>query len=113
MFLFHSNTSVQGHLYFVPRPLPRKAERGSGVLSDISCHMGRGLRHKECHIYILHPGLDLSDDLETAAWSSLQKLDKTAKFLGKAENKLRGKIFLPPIRFKIQLPTSCTYNHAF
>ena len=21
---------------------PRKAERGSGVLSDISCHMGRG-----------------------------------------------------------------------
>ena len=26
----------------VPRPLPRKAERGSGVLSDISCHMGRG-----------------------------------------------------------------------
>ena len=29
----------------VPRPLPRKAERGSGVLSDISCHMGR-LRRK-------------------------------------------------------------------
>ena len=26
----------------VPRPLPRKAERGSGVLSDISCHMGWG-----------------------------------------------------------------------
>ena len=26
----------------VLRPLPQKAERGSGVLSDISCHMGRG-----------------------------------------------------------------------
>ena len=26
----------------MPRPLPRKAERGSGVLSDISCHIGRG-----------------------------------------------------------------------
>ena len=26
----------------VPRPLPQKAERGFGDLSDISCHMGRG-----------------------------------------------------------------------
>ena len=45
----------------VPRPLPRKAERGSGVM-NISCHMGRGLRSKECHVYILHPGLEFSDD---------------------------------------------------
>ena len=29
----------------------------SGVVSDISCRMGWGLRRKECHIYILHPGL--------------------------------------------------------
>ena len=29
------------HTSLVPRPLPRKAERGSGVLSNISCHMGR------------------------------------------------------------------------
>ena len=36
---------------------PPKAERGSGVLSNISCHMGWGLQRKECHIYILHPGL--------------------------------------------------------
>ena len=36
----------------VPRPLPRKTERGSGVLSDISCHMGRGQRRKECNYCI-------------------------------------------------------------
>ena len=53
----------------VPRPLPQKAERGSGVLSDISCHMGRGLRCKKCHIYILHLGLEFSDDLDCCmAW---------------------------------------------
>ena len=43
----------------------------------------------------------------------VQKLDKAAKFLGKAENELQGKFFLPPIRFKIRLFTSCTYNYAF
>ena len=48
----------------VPRPLPRKVERGSGVLIDISCYTGRGLQRKECHIYILHPGLEFSDDLD-------------------------------------------------
>ena len=32
----------------MPRP-SQKAEEGSGVLSDISCHMGQGLQHKECH----------------------------------------------------------------
>ena len=31
-----------------PDPL-QKAEKGFGVLSDISCHMGRGRMRKECH----------------------------------------------------------------
>ena len=48
----------------MPRPLPRKAESGSGVLSDISCCMEWGLWRKECHIYILHLGLEFSDDLD-------------------------------------------------
>ena len=88
----------------LPTPLTRKVDRGSDFLSDISCHMGRDLQCKECHIYILHPGLECS---------GLQRLDKVAKFLGKAENELRGKFFLPPIWFKIQSLTSCTYNYAF
>ena len=72
----------------MPRPLPQKAERGSGVLSDISCHMGRGLQHKECHIYILQ-GLEFSDDLDCCTvWFT-----NAAIFLGKAENELRVKFF--------------------
>ena len=50
-------------IWRVPRPLPGKAERGSSVLSDIFCHMGRGLRCEDCHIYNLHPGLEFSVDL--------------------------------------------------
>ena len=50
-------------------------------------------------------GLEFSD--ATAAQYGLQKLDKTAKFLGKAENKLGGRFFLPPTI------TVCTYNYAF
>ena len=49
----------------------------------------------------------------TTARYGLQKLAKAAKFLGKAENKLRVKFFLPPIRFKIQSLTSRTYDYAF
>ena len=45
-----SRDMANGHTGLVPRPLPLKVERGSGVLSDISCHMGRGLWRKECHI---------------------------------------------------------------
>ena len=45
-----------------PDPSPQKAERGSGVLSNISCHIG--LQCKECHIYILHPGLEFFDNLD-------------------------------------------------
>ena len=58
----------------VPRLLPRKAERGSGVLSNISCHVGWALRCKECHNCIFHPGLEFSDDLD-CCMVSLQKLD--------------------------------------
>ena len=42
----------------------------------------------------------MSDDLDYSRYG-VQKLDKAAKFLGKAENELQGKLFLPPIRFKI------------
>ena len=55
--LWHTNLPS-----LVPRP-SWKAERGSGVLSNISCHMVRGLCHKEYHNYTSHPGLELSDDL--------------------------------------------------
>ena len=51
--------------------------------------MGQGLQYKECHNYILHPGLEFS-----AAWYGLQKIDKAAKFLGKAGNKLQGQFLL-------------------
>ena len=44
--------------------------------------MGQGLQRKECHLYILHPGLEFSDNLRVYG---LQRLDKAAKFLGKAE----------------------------
>ena len=59
----YSNYNSIGYS-LMPRLLPRKAEGGSGVLSDISCHMGWGLQRKECHIYILHMGLEFSDDLD-------------------------------------------------
>ena len=52
----------------------------------------------------------------TAAQYGLQELAKAAKFLGKAENKLRVKFFLPPIRFKIQSLTgnvSAVAEHAW
>ena len=39
-FTFRFRTTVVFSL--VPRPLPQKAEKGSGVLSDISCHIGWG-----------------------------------------------------------------------
>ena len=78
---FVSTTLVPRPPYsLVPRSLPGKVERGSGVLSDISCHMGWGLQCKECYIYILHPGLKFSDDLDcckvwlTKAISFLKKL---------------------------------------
>ena len=34
------NIGVWIEIRLIPRPLPRKVERGSGVLSNISCHMG-------------------------------------------------------------------------
>ena len=37
----------------------------------------------------------------TAAQCGLQKLNEAAKLLGKAENELQGKFFLPPIPFTI------------
>ena len=64
-----SHDMANGHTSLVPRPLPLKVERGSGVLSDISCHMGQGLQRKECHIYSLHPGLEFSDDLDCCTLS--------------------------------------------
>ena len=64
--------------------------------------MGQGLRHKECPNYILHPGLEFSDDLDCyTVWFT--RLDKAAKFLGKAENELRGKFFF--------LQFSSKYDH--
>jgi len=36
----------------------------SRAQSDISCHIGQGLQHKECHNCILHLGLKFPDDLE-------------------------------------------------
>ena len=74
--------------------------------------MGQGLQRKECHNYILHPGLKFSDDLDSAQYD-LQKLDKGRKVSWEAENELRGKFFLPPNRFKIRSLMSYTYNYAF
>ena len=48
----------------MPRPLPQKVEKGSGVLIDISCHMGWGLQRKKMSHLHLNPGLEFSDDLD-------------------------------------------------
>ena len=77
----------------MPRPLPRKAERGSGVLIDISCHMGRGLRRKECHIYILHPGLEFSDDLRLPHGMVYKSLIRPQSFLEKLRTSCRVSFF--------------------
>ena len=76
MLVWGSLKLAQTKLVSCPDPSPKKHKevRGSGVLSDISCHMGRGLQCKKCLIYILHPGLEFSDDLDcctvwfTKAW---------------------------------------------
>ena len=92
---FGSGTKTRFSLHFlslVPRSLPWKAERGSGVLSDFSCHMGWSLWHEECHI-TFYIGTRVFWQLKTAARYGSQRLDKATKFLGKAENKLWGKLF--------------------
>ena len=109
-FLYYIQQTLLPSL--VPRPLPQKAERGSGVLSDISCHMGRGLKHKECHYCILHPDSSFLITSNAARYS-IQKLDKATKVLEKAENELRDKCFLVVIPLKIRSLTSCTYNYVF
>ena len=64
----------------VLRLLPRKAERGFGVLSDISCHMGWVKWHKECNYCILHLGLELLRLLHGMVYKSLIR---SQSFLGK------------------------------
>ena len=58
----------------MPRP-----SRGSGVLS--AWGGAYGIKN-----YILHPGLEFSDD--TAARYGIQRLDKAVKFLGSKYNRL-------------------------
>ena len=66
----------------VPRPLPQKVERGSGVLSDMSCH-GAGLNgvknviiafpvHVHCTAGILD--LVLNDVLQSDLSSLIEEL---------------------------------------
>ena len=50
-------TQIGPSLVSSPDP-PIKAERGSGVLSNISYHMWQGLSHKECHNFTWHHGLE-------------------------------------------------------
>ena len=82
---------------------PENAKRASGVLSDISCHMGRGLWCKECHNYILHLGLKFPDDLDCCTVWFTKACYKATKFLGKAENELRGKFFLSSIAYVMHI----------
>ena len=71
-----------GHtLVSFPDP-PRKAERGSGVLSDNSCHMGRAVLRKECHF--LYPELEFltPQSIRTTTQPGFQKLETAAKLHG-------------------------------
>ena len=67
---------------FVPRP-SRKAEWGIGVLNDISCHMGRGLRHKECHSYIFASETRVFWQLRLLHGMVYKDLIRSQSFLGK------------------------------
>ena len=46
---------VENWTSLVPRPFPGKAERVSGVLSDISCHMGGALLHGMVYKSLIRP----------------------------------------------------------
>ena len=96
----------------VPRP-SRKVERGSAVLSDISCHMGRGLWCKECHNYILHPGLKFSDLLRLLHSMVYKSLIRPQSFLGKLRTSCKVSFFYLQFGSKYDHFTSCTYNYAF
>ena len=49
----------------------------------------------------------------TTTQPGLQKLETAAKSIGTAENRLRDKFSLFPIRLKIRSLTSCNYNLVF
>ena len=85
-------------------------EGGCGVLTNISCHMGWGLQCKECHYYILHPGLEFSDDLRLLHIMVYKSLIRR-KFLGKAENELQGKLFFFIFIFYLQCGLKCDRLH--
>ena len=65
--------------------------------------MGRGLWCKEGHNYILHLGLKFSDDLDCCTVWFTKACYKATKFLGKAENELRGKFFLSSITYVMHI----------
>ena len=85
-------------------PRPWKAEKGSGVLSDISCHMGRGLQWKNVIMTF-----NIRDS-RVFWWLRLLHSMVHKSLIGHnfLKNELQGKFYLPQIRFKIRSLTSCT-----
>ena len=80
-------------LSLVPRPSP-KSRRGSGVPSNISCHMGWGA-------YGAY-GLLHSPAYKSLRWPQWVNWRQVAR-----------QVSLPPIWFKMRSLTSCKYNYIF
>ena len=95
---------------------PWKVEEGLVFWATFLVTWGGAIHHKECHNCIFKSGTWFSDssvhmDYYTATLT--KKLEMAARSTGTAENRLRDKFSLLPIRFRIRPLTSCKYNYIF
>ena len=96
----------------VPRPF-WNVERVSAVLSDISCHMGRGLLHKECNNCVWHPELEFPDGLDYyAVWFTKAWEDREVSW-DRWEQAVGQSLFYLQFTVQKQSLTSYTYDYAF
>jgi len=96
--------------------LPWKVEEGLLFWTIFLVTWGGAIHPKECHNCIFKSGTWVSDSgahgllLHSHAYN---KLEMAARSTGTAENRLRDKFSLLPIRFRIRPLTSCKYNYIF
>ena len=96
----------------VPRPSPKSGKRVWCSERQFLSHGAGPYFVKNVMIAFLYPELEFltPQSIWTTAQPGLQKLETAAKSIGTAENRLRDKFSLFPIRFKIRSLTSCNYN---
>ena len=96
----------------IPRPSPKSGKR-------VWCSEWHFLSHeagpyfvRSVIIVFLNPEVEFltPQSIWTTIQPSLQKLEMATMSIGTAENRLRDKFSLFPIRFEIQSLTSCNYN---